>query len=145
MATFTFSVNKPVQKTANNQKTTHKPSIPQKLKVDLKYHEKTNHEPEYYSYINNEGQKCKYSGIVTRDIDGSYVGKTITTHKVMLQYHPTVVSVEPVDEYFSYIDNNGIERIFIGKPEFDAQSNTYFGNVTEEHLHDETISIFKDK
>jgi hypothetical protein len=144
MASFTFSVNKPVNKNQTSKPTVKKP-IQSKVKVELTMHETTNYEPEYYSYVDANGESHKYSGIVLSDIDGSYVGKVINTHKVILDYHPTVETVKPVDEYFSYIDNNGIERIFIGTPIFDSESNTYYGEVVESILEDKIIEIFKDK
>lgn len=143
MASFTFSSSKPnKEQSANNAV---KKPVQNKVKVELIRHESTAYEFGYYSYIDANGDKQKYSGILLNDIDGSYVGKTITTHKVILDYHPTVDTVEHVDEYFSYIDNNGIERVFIGQPKFNLETNTYFGEVTEDVLEDKIIEIFKDK
>lgn len=138
MATFSFS-NKNSNTTASNA------GIKRNVKIALIKHEGQEPVPEYYSYTNGNGEKCKYSGIVVTDLDGSYIGKTITTHKVILDYHPTVESVEHVDEYFSYKDNYGRERIFIGEPKFDLESNSYYGEVTEDILHDEIVTIFKEK
>ena len=93
----------------------------------------------------NNGEKCKYSGIVVTDLDGSYIGKTIITHKVILNYHPTVESSEHHDEYFSYIDNYGREVMFKGEPKFDFDLNSYYGEVSEDVITDETIKVYKEK
>lgn len=148
MAKFSFS----------NKKAENKPQVKKEVryvqasnsgkknvKIDLIYHEGKEYTPEFYSYTNSNGEKVKYSGLVVTDLDGSYIGKTITTHKVILQYHPTVESVKHVDEYFSYIDNYGRERIFTGEPKFDLENNTYFGEVVEDILHDEIVTIYKEK
>ena len=147
MANFTFSVKKgnkkPSNNIASNVSSESKKSVKQN-KIELVKHEAVNYEPEYYTYLNVNGEECKYSGIITTDIDGTYVGKVIKTHKVILDYHPRVEPVEHVDEYFSYIDNNGKEKRFIGQPEFNLDENTYFGYVTEDILNDEVITIFKE-
>jgi len=137
MATFSFSNKKPGTNASKG--------IKRNIKIALIHHPGQEYVPEYYTYTNANGEKLKYSGIVVTDLDGSYIGKTITTHKVILDYHPTVNSVEHVDEYFSYKDNYGRERVFIGKPKFDLESNSYYGEVTEDILHDEIVKIFKEK
>lgn len=154
MAKFSFSntstVSKPVQenkeiKSVKKEKTV-KLLGPQKIsKIDLIHHEAVDYTPEYYTYINSNGESVKYSGLVVTDLDGSYIGKTITTHKVILKYHPAVKPVEAVDEYFSYEDNYGRERIFTGEPKFDLEKNTYYGEVVEDILHDKIVTIYKEK
>ncbi|MBQ3416095.1 MAG: hypothetical protein IJH39_12335 [Clostridia bacterium] len=144
MANFTFNVKKGNKKHVDNHGANPMPVKPKQIKVELTKHDAVKHEPEYYSYINEAGESCKFSGIITTDIDGTYVGKVIKTHKVILDYHPKVEAVEHVDEYFSYIDNNGNEKVFIGQPEFNLEENTYFGIVTEDILNDEVITIFKE-
>ena len=114
------------------------------VNIELIKHDKVEYSPEYYTYINDKGEVSKYSGIVIKDEDGSYIGKNIITHKVILQYHPTVKSVEHEDEYFSYFDNYDRERIFVGEPKFDLEKNTYYGEVEEEIVHDELIKIYKE-
>jgi len=141
MAKFSFS-NK-----SNNTKpseTSVKTPVKKNIKVELTKHERVEPRAEFYSYINAAGDICKYSGLISTDLDGSYVGKVITTHKVVLKYHPTVESVEHVDEYFSYIDNNGKERIFTGNPTFDLEKNSYVGDVEEEIINDEIVNVYKE-
>lgn len=149
MATFSFSnkktVNKPQPVVKPTQKPVEEKKVVKNVKVNLIHHEGRDYTPEFYTYTNSNGDKVKFSGLVVTDLDGSYIGKNITTHKVILQYHPTVESVEHVDEYFSYIDNYGRERIFTGEPKFDLEKNTYFGEVVEDILHDEIITIYKEK
>jgi len=141
MANVVFSIKK---KNKNINTATNKGNESKKIKVELIKHPAVNYEPEYYLYTNELGEISKYSGIVTKDLDGTYVGKIINTHKVILEYHPKLEAVEHVDEYFSYIDNNGNEKTFIGTPEFDIERNTYFGNVVEDILQDKVIEIFKE-
>lgn len=133
MAKFTFSASS-------------KPS--NVIRIKLTKHDRVKGNPEYYTYISSDGNEEKYDGVVTKLIDEngetSYKGKIINTHKVVLNYHPSVTPVEHVDEYFSYLDNNGNERIFTGTPKFDLEQNTYFGEVNEEILHDEVIDIYKE-
>lgn len=137
MATFTFS-NKTTQKPVEHVKPK------RNIKVVLKKYDKVDYSPEHYSYVNSEGEVCRYTGVMTTDIDGTYVGKVITTHRIELQYHPKVDAVEGVDEYFSYIDGEGRERIFIGKPQFNLETNSYFGETVEDVLEDRIINIYKE-
>ena len=139
MAKFVFSNNINVE-----PKKTVKAKHKKNISVDLIKHDKIEYTPEYYTYINSDGDSVKYSGIVIKNDDGSYIGKNIITHKVILQYHPSVQSVEHVDEYFSYLDNYDRERIFVGEPKFDLENNTYYGEVTEELVHDEIVKIYKE-
>ncbi len=140
MATFTFSNKKqqsPVKKTVK------KNDFKRNVKIDLIKHNKIDYSPEYYTYINADNEKCKYSGLIYNEGD-SYIGKNIITHKVILTFHPTVNAVEHKDEYFSYIDINERERIFIGEPLYDLEKNTYYGNVIETIPHDEIVKIYKE-
>ena len=146
MAKFSFSKTSQVQKPVEEKKVEIKKVEPKKsIKVNLIHHEGRDGISEFYTYTNSNGDKVKFSGLVVKDLDGSYIGKSIITHKVILDYHPAVDSVESVDEYFSYQDNYGRERIFTGEPKFDLEKNTYFGEVIEDILHDEIITIYKEK
>ncbi len=134
MANFTFSVSK-------------KPS--NLIRVKLTKHEKVEGNKEYYTFINSDGESEKFEGLVSKIMTEpnvyTYIGKIINKQNIELIYHPSVESTSHVDEYFSYFDQNGNERIFIGEPTFDLEKNTYVGDVIEENLHDEIITIFTEK
>ena len=129
MATFTFS------------STTAKSSV-KKIKLDK--HPAVKEQNEYYSYTSEDGEEKIYNGIISKLDDNSYIGKIITIHKVELKYHPTVKSIDHQDEYFSYKDSFGNERVFVGEPKFDLEKNTYIGEVEEETLTDKVIKIYKE-
>lgn len=116
-----------------------------KVKVNLIKHEGIKAVPEYFSYLNDKNEEVKFSGIIIKDVDNSYIGKQVISNKVLLTYHPAVESVKYSPEYFTYVDKNGKERSFIGEPRFDMENNTYVGTVTEEVLNDEIIEIFKEE
>lgn len=149
MAKFTFtsksSSEKPVKQTP--KKETVKAAAPGKknVRVLLKKYEQVDSKPEFYSYINTDGETCKFSGIVSQNEDGTYLGKVITTHKVPLIWHPTVESVKHVDEYFSYIGDDEREHTFTGDPQYDIEKNVYIGLVTENKIVDEIVNIYRDE
>lgn len=116
-----------------------------KEKVVLTKHEGINFSPEYFSYMNESGQEVKFNGIIIKNDDGSYVGKQIIPHKVILEYHPEVKSVNYSPEHFTYINQYGKEKEYIGDVEFDLYSNSYTGVVVEDVLKDDVVEIFKEK
>ena len=116
-----------------------------KVRVNLIKHEGVSFSPEYFSYLNDNNEEVKFSGIVIKDIDDSYIGKQMISNKVILEYHPNVESVSHSTEHFTYINENGKEKVFIGEPEYDLENNTYIGIVKENVLHDEIVEIFEEK
>lgn len=115
------------------------------IKVDLTKHEGAKFSPEYFTYFKNNGEEAKFSGVIIKDVDGSYIGKQVVSHKVDIEYHPKVESVKHSPEHFTYMNSDGKEKRFVGEPEFDLENNTYVGVVTETALHDEIIEIFEEK
>ena len=133
MATFSFNNSKPEVKKPVNKK----------VKVELIKHDAVEAKDECYTYKDSEGNDKKFSGIIIKDND-SYLGKVINTNKVILTYHPEVEEVEAQEEYFSYIDDEGKEKVFSGTPEFDLESNSYFGYIKETSYYEEVIDLFKE-
>ena len=152
MAIFSPKNNK-IPKAVNKKKVVRNNNIDRKkvvsdknesIKVKLTKYEGVNPSPEYFSYLNDNGEETKFSGIIIND-DNSYLGKQILTTKVELTYHPKVESVKYSPEHFTFIDNNGKEKPFAGNPEFDLDNNAYVGTVIETVLHDQVIEIFEEK
>lgn len=131
MATFVFSLSEK------------KKTKPKEKQIELIRHPEIKEQNEYYSYVDEEGNTKKFSGIIVEK-DGSYIGKSIMNHKVALTYHPSVEAVEGREEYFSYFDNDGKEIRFVGKPEYDLENNTYFGFIDTVSSTEEIIDIFKE-
>ena len=131
MATFVFNLS---------QKKKTKPAEKQ---IELIRHSEIKEQNEYYSYVDNDGNEKKFSGIIVEK-DGSYVGKTVMNHKVILTYHPEVKAVEGREEYFSYLNDEGKEIRFVGKPEYDLENNSYFGFIDNVSSTEEIIDIFKE-
>ena len=116
-----------------------------KEKVVLAKHEGVSFSPEYFSYLNESGEEVKFNGIIIKDDDGSYVGKQIIPHKVILEYHPTVKSVKYSPEHFTYVNQYGKEKEYIGEVEFDLENNSYIGKVVEDVLKDDVVKIFEEE
>lgn len=133
MATFSFNGSKPIVKE----------KVERKRRIELIRHPAVDAESEYYTYIDADGNKKKFSGIIINN-NGSYIGKIVNTNKVILTYHPTVESVLPEDEYFSYIDKNGDEKIYSGEVEYDLEKNSYVGEVKEVTYYEEIVDLFKE-
>lgn len=134
MATFSFN---------NTTSPKVKEKVDKKYRIKLIKHPAIDAQNEYYTYIDAEGKDRKFSGIIINN-NGSYVGKVINTNKIILTYHPTVESVIPQKEYFSYIDMNGDEKVYSGEVEFDLEKNSYIGEVKEVTYTEEIIDLFKE-
>ena len=139
------ATKKPVVRKPKIDRTKNNNTDKSKERVLLTKHDEVKFSPEYFSYLDSNNQEIKFNGIVIKDEDGSYIGKQIIPHKVILEYHPTVKRVNAVNEYFSYLDDHGNEKIFTGVPEFDLENNAYVGVIEENVLTDRIIDIFKEE
>lgn len=111
--------------------------------VILTKHPKIEEVKEYYSYLDKDNKEKKYSGIISYS-DGNYYGKVFDKHIVPLIYHESVESVIGSDEYFSYIDENGEEKIFTGSPKFSFETNSYIGEIEKVNIKEEIVDIYKE-
>lgn len=100
--------------------------------------------PEYYTYIDSNGNEQKYGGILSRSNSGIY-GKSIERHKVLLTYHPEVKNVVGIKEHYTYFDTYGNEFLYEGKVDFDEKTNTYTGVYEDIVINNTIIDIFEEK
>lgn len=98
--------------------------------VDLKFHEAIPAEQgysSYYTYINNEGNQVKYSGLINNikrnPIDNSYFFTYTSVDTIDLKHYP---EIKPVKPYFTYINDNGEEVIYDGKMFYDKFTSSYY-------------------
>jgi hypothetical protein len=119
-------------------------SIGKTNKIVLTQKESEEVVPEYYTYIDSNGNEQKYTGIISRSSDNVY-GKSFEQHKVKLEYHPGVKQVNGNDEYFSYTDMSGVERMYTDDIEFDEKSNSYVGKIPSVKVTNKVIDIFEEK
>ena len=84
---------------------------------------------EKFYYIDKEGNKKKYVGKIISNKD-SYNGilTTVLYEDVEkpLIYHAEVKEVKGNEEYYSYIDKNGEEAIYLDVVKRDDKGNLYF-------------------
>lgn len=100
--------------------------------------------PEYYTYINENGEEHKYVGIVSKSSSSAY-GKTVTTHKVALVEHPAIAHVNSEPERFTYISKDGTEKQYKGNVSFDEITGAYFGVLKEYGITNTVIDIYEEK
>ena len=125
----------------NIKKSTSK--LAKKAKVELDRHQSIKEFPEYYSYIDRDGNEQRYLGIVSKaSNDSEAFGKVFENHDVKLDFHPEVKAVVGNEEYFTFIDENGEERIYRGLVEYDLSRDTYIGKVTDRSAEHKVIQIF---
>ena len=105
--------------------------------------EKLTNIPEYYSYIDANGNEQKYSGILIKN-GSSFIGKIFDLQVVNLDFHPGVKHIEGTPEYFTYIDVKGNEIKYNGEVKYDNEKNCYIGTYVETHINNKPIAIFKE-
>jgi len=81
----------------------------------------------YFAYTTNDGKMKVYDGLksnIKKNFsDGSYFFTMVTTDVIDLTYHEAIA---PVKEYFTYIDENGVEQVYNGKAFYDKFTSTYY-------------------
>jgi len=80
----------------------------------------------YFTYIDENGDKVRYTdsiGAIRRNIDNSYYITKINKDEINLIRHP---EVKEIPAYFSFINEDGKEEIYEGKPFFDKFTSTYY-------------------
>jgi hypothetical protein len=80
----------------------------------------------YFTYTDSEGNNQKYSGLshnIRKNLDGSYYFTKVTSSSIELN---RIDKIPKQDAYFSYIDENGKEQIYEGKPFYDKMTKQYY-------------------
>ena len=99
--------------------------------------------PAKFTYVNNIGEEVEYTGNYTIS-NNSYMFSYIEHKRVNLIPHSTIVK-ENIKEYFTYLDNNGTERIFNKYDTLKFDGFTYSGIADFVEYEDEIIEIFEEK
>ena len=79
----------------------------------------------YFTYQDSEGNVKKYEGLkhnIRKGLDGSYYFTKVTTNSIDLK---RIDKVPKKEAYFSYIEN-GVEKIYEGKPFYDKMTKQYY-------------------
>lgn len=129
--TLSFSNNINKQKIAKN-----------KEKVQLTYHDCIASVPEYFSYINDNNEEVKFtdkSYIITKISSTKYIGKKSYVSKIPLTYISAQEEIKYQPGFFTY---NGNE-IYLDKPIYDEESNTYKGVLEVVDVYDKEIKLYE--
>jgi len=139
MGTITLSFNNSSNK-KNKNKTNKNVN---KEKVLLTYHNCIREVPEYYSYIvNNREVKFNDSSYMINKISSTkYIAKKSYVSKTQLTYVPGQENIEFQPEYFTYNDN----EIYLDKPIYDEESNTYKGTMEIVNIYDKEIKLYTEE
>lgn len=101
----------------------------EEVKKELFYHpeiKEVKGYSSYYSYVNSFGEDTIYLDIVKRDDDGNFYFTYNDKFVHNLNYHPTI---EPVEEYYTYIDKNGNECRYSGNVIHEKGTNSFIGFI----------------
>lgn len=114
-----------------------------KEKIYLKYYPEIKEQNEKFTYINSIGNEVEFT-------DSSYViykisqskgeAKKVTVNKIPLNFIEGKDEVKYQPAYFSY--NNGKE-VFLDKPIYNEETNSYVGIVKINNIIDKEIQIFE--
>ena len=92
---------------------------------------------ESFYYIDENGNKKKYVGVVTANHDGTYNGMlTKISHEEVsknLEYHPEIAEVKAQHAYYSYVNSLGEEIMYFDNIKTDEEGNKYF-TYTEKNM-----------
>ena len=102
-----------------------------KKKIELEYHPEekaVDGWSSYFTYKDINGQTQKYTGStfnIRKSFNGSYFITKTEKIEIPVKYYPEIT---PVEEYFTYIDDEDNEVIYEGtkKPKYDKETNSYF-------------------
>ena len=113
-----------------------------KEKVQLTYYGCVNPVPEYFTYINADNEEVKFTDktyMITKISSTKYVGKKTYVSKNVLTYIPAQEEIDYQPAFFTY---NGGE-IYLDKPIYDEDSNTYKGVLEVVDVYDKEIKLYE--
>lgn len=102
--------------------------------------------PSSMTYVDIDGQTKNVTGSFSKTETGSYV-----MTKTTIERYPVYEKEEPiysyVKEHFSYIDDDGVKRIFndLDTLQYDENSNTYVGLTETIKYNASTVEVFADE
>ena len=117
---------------------------PTKKKTILKYHNKIEGKKEYYTYINDNGEEEIFdtSGYnIIKKSSSLTVASKVIVNKIELEYVEPKEKTEYQKPYFTY--NNG-QDVYLDTPEFDDNTNTYFGYIKKLYTFEQQVQLFKE-
>ena len=113
-----------------------------KKKIQLTYHGPINAVPEYFSYINTDGEEVKFTNktyMITKISSTKYIGKKTYVSKIPVTFVPDQEEIKHQPAYFTY--NNG--EIYLDKPIYNEKTNTYQGVLEVVDVYDKEIKLYE--
>jgi hypothetical protein len=87
-----------------------------------------------FYYIDKQGQKKKYVGVIVNNHNGTFSGYLTKEKKtdivVDLEYHPAIEHVNGYNSYYTYINNSGEEQKYYGLMKTNDDGTKYFTYFT---------------
>jgi len=114
-----------------------------KKKIKLIYHESIPGVKEYYTYIDKDGYESVFndsSYMISKISSTKTIAKRVNVCKVPLEYVPEMKSVEYEPGYFTYNDN----KLYLGKPIYNEETNSYFGVFDKANIYDKEVKLFEE-
>lgn len=114
-----------------------------KEKVLLTYHACIEGVPEYFTYMDGNTEKVfnDSSYMINKISSTKYIAKKNYVSKIPLTYIPAQENIECQQEYFTYNDN----EIYLDKPIYDEESNTYKGTMEIVNIYDKEIKLYTEE
>ena len=114
-----------------------------KEKVLLTYHAGVEGVTEYFTYMDGNAEKVfnDSSYMINKISSTKYIAKKNYVSKIPLTYIPAQENIEYQQEYFTYNDN----EIYLDKPIYNEETNTYIGTLEVVNIYDKEIELYEDK
>ena len=129
--------------TNDRPKTRKNNSLVNREKIYLNYYPEVKESAEKYTYMNSEGNEVEFtdpSYLVYKTSSTKGEAKKVMVSKVPLNFIEGVEEVKYKPAYFTY--NSGTE-IFLDKPMYNEETNSYIGIVNVNNIIDKEIQIFE--
>jgi len=141
MGNITLSFSNNTKK--NNKIVANIKNKPENTKVILTYHDCIKEVPEYYAYINESGQECKFidtTYTINKISSSQYLARKSFVAKIPLNYVEGKESIDYVPGYFTYNDNEQ----YLDKVNYNSYTNSYEGTLEIVHIYDKEILLFEE-
>lgn len=107
--------------------------------IKLTYHSPESQSSEYYTYEFN-GAEHKYTNSFISKDGNTYIGKLVHSTTIPLTFVPAVEHIDYVPCKFTYV-LNGETCIYTGKPEYDADTYSYYFVESTMDYVDERVTL----
>jgi len=114
-----------------------------KEKILLTYHDCIQEKPEYFSYIDSNGNEMYFndsSYTINKISSTQYIARKSYVAKVPLEFIESKAPVQYQKAYFTY---NGNER-YLDKVNYNSYTNSYVGTLEVVNVYDKEVLLYEE-